>query len=187
MNLTDEGAMIRQLRKGDPKVMQEVYHRYKAEFITWMISQYSCQRLEALEIYHDSLLTISDQAKNGKFEVLRSSLKTYIYGVAKNKYREYLRKNKKNYLRPVGDIPDREDEVVDLSQQDSLALVEECLDSLGDPCKSILELYYFHEMSMQDISEQMNYKNRNTVKNMKYKCLLRLKDLFGEEWKRRMQ
>lgn len=179
--------MIRQLRKGDPKVMQEVYHRYKAEFITWMISQYSCQRLEALEIYHDSLLTMSNKAQNGKLDDLQSSLKTYIYGVAKNKYREYLRKNKKNHSLLVQEIPDRKDEVIDTSQEDSINLVEKCLESLGDPCKSILELYYYHEMSMQDISEQMRYKNRNTVKNMKYKCLLRLKELFGEEWRKRMQ
>ncbi len=179
--------MIRQLQKGDPKVMQEVYHRYKAEFITWMISKYSCQRQEALEIYHDSLLTMSDKAKDGKLDDLKSSLKTYIYGVAKNKYKEYLRKNKKSLLLSEREVPDRRDEVVDLPEQATLDLVAECLESLGDPCKSILELYYFHEMSMQEIGDQMRYKNRNTVKNMKYKCLLRLKELFGEEWKKRMQ
>ena len=62
-----------------------------------------------------------------------------------------------------------------------LNLAEQCLEKLGDPCKSMLELYYYNKMSMEEITITLNYKNANTAKNLKYKCMNRLKRLFEEE------
>jgi RNA polymerase sigma factor (sigma-70 family) len=65
--------------------------------------------------------------------------------------------------------------------EESLQLIETCLDRLGEPCKSLLELYYYHSMSMEEIAERMNYKNRFTSKNLKYKCINRLRRIYIEE------
>ena len=56
--------------------------------------------------------------------------------------------------------------------------VDNMLHNMGDPCKSILQLYYYKRFSMTEVCTQMGYKNSDTVKNQKYKCLKRLQKLL---------
>jgi len=52
---------------------------------------------------------------------------------------------------------------------------------LGEPGRTILELYYYHGKNMEEIAELLQYKNSATAKNLKYKSLLRLKKIVAEE------
>ena len=72
------------------------------------------------------------------------------------------------------------DEGPDEEVEEHIELAKSCLEKLGDPCKSILELFYYHKMSMEDIQQHAGYKNSATAKNIKYKCLRRLRKLFLE-------
>jgi len=54
------------------------------------------------------------------------------------------------------------------------------IDALSEPCKTILELFYFKGYTIEEISQIMGYKNKNTTKNMKYKCIMKVKKIvFG--------
>ena len=65
-----------------------------------------------------------------------------------------------------------------IEREATLVLVEQSLEQLGEPCKSLLELYYYDKMTMEDIAETLNYKNAATAKNLKYKCLNRLRKIY---------
>jgi hypothetical protein len=52
---------------------------------------------------------------------------------------------------------------------------------LGEPCKSLIESFYMHDKSMQDIVEIYQYTNTDNAKTQKYKCLNRLRKLFFNE------
>ena len=71
-----------------------------------------------------------------------------------------------------------ENEKVILEEQLSAALTS--LEFLGDPCKSLLQLYYYNDLSMENITSIMGYKNADTTKNQKYKCLRRLQNIYSE-------
>ncbi len=71
----------------------------------------------------------------------------------------------------------------DLYEQ-SLQVIESCLNRLGEPCRSLLQLYYYHGLSMEEIAVKMQHKNRLTSKNLKYKCVNRLRKLVNEEIKK---
>jgi len=55
------------------------------------------------------------------------------------------------------------------------------LEKLGQPCQRIVELFYFEKKNMTEISEALGYKNPDTAKNQKCKCMARLRKLFSEE------
>jgi hypothetical protein len=57
------------------------------------------------------------------------------------------------------------------------------MSSLGEPCKSLLEAYYLQKKSMLEIAGDFGYTNADNAKNQKYKCLMRLKKLFFEQYK----
>ena len=71
-----------------------------------------------------------------------------------------------------------------LIKEQQLECVEKGLEKLGEPGRTILELYYYHGKSMEEIAELLHYKNSATAKNIKYKCLLRLKKICHEEQKK---
>jgi DNA-directed RNA polymerase specialized sigma24 family protein len=73
----------------------------------------------------------------------------------------------------AGNDPESREELIELSKA--------CLLKLGDPCKQVLESYYYHRKSMQEIALWLGYKNEQTARNQKYKCLLRLREIFRQE------
>ncbi|MTI23147.1 sigma-70 family RNA polymerase sigma factor [Fulvivirga sp. RKSG066] len=64
--------------------------------------------------------------------------------------------------------------------EQQLENMENCLISLGHPCSEILKLFYYERKNMEEISINLGYKNADTVKNQKYKCLQRLRKLMKE-------
>ena len=72
-----------------------------------------------------------------------------------------------------------EDEVEKHNDRDlQFTKMESAMGLLGEPCKTIIEDFYMHEKSMQDICERFGYTNADNAKTQKYKCLQRLKKLF---------
>ena len=63
---------------------------------------------------------------------------------------------------------------MDFDRQEKIKIINECINSLGETCRKILQLYYFDKLSMQELAEQMGYANADTAKTKKYKCKLEL-------------
>jgi len=75
-----------------------------------------------------------------------------------------------------------EDEVEKQNDMDiQFSKMESALQLLGEPCKTIMEDFYIHNLSMQDICERFGYTNADNAKTQKYKCLQRLKKLFFQQ------
>jgi len=64
-----------------------------------------------------------------------------------------------------------------------LIIMENALNKIGEPCKSLLEAYYLQKKSMPEIAEFFGYTNADNAKTQKYKCLVRLKKIFFTQYK----
>jgi DNA-directed RNA polymerase specialized sigma24 family protein len=64
----------------------------------------------------------------------------------------------------------------------AFAIMDRALNSLGEPCKSLLEGYYLNKKDMQALAAEFGYTNSDNAKNQKYKCLMRLKKLFFAQY-----
>ena len=60
-----------------------------------------------------------------------------------------------------------------------IAAVRSALDRLGDPCRTLLILFYWEEASMEEIARQLGLANAATAKSKKYQCKEQLKRLIG--------
>ena len=63
------------------------------------------------------------------------------------------------------------------------AIMDRAMNSLGEPCKSLLEAFYMQKKGMQEIAGIFGYTNAENAKTQKYKCLVRLKKLFFTQYK----
>ncbi len=135
---------------------------------------------DAKDVYQEGIMVLYDRVKGGDFE-LNSKLKTYLYAVCR---RIWLKKLKQTQIKSY-DIADFEDVIevesdVELREERDKQFLQMkgALLSLGEPCKTIIEDFYIHNLSMQDICEKFGYTNADNAKTQKYKCLQRLKKLF---------
>jgi RNA polymerase sigma factor (sigma-70 family) len=72
-----------------------------------------------------------------------------------------------------------ENEMEDVEEKEQLfQQMAMALDELGEPCRSIIEGFYFNSQTMDEIRDKFGYTNTDNAKNQKYKCLQRLKKLF---------
>ena len=162
-------------------MLAELYESYRTEFLRW-IMKYRCTSEEAKDAYQFAVLTFYENIINGKLTLLSSSEKTYLFAIGKNKIMEMKRASGK-----LTEINDREENLPDISFDDDeqvdpnqLKRVALCLEKLGQPCVSLLKEFYYHCRSMEEIAKLLDYKNTDSAKNQKYKCLLRLRKLFNE-------
>jgi len=181
-----DAMVIEKIKSGDDRQLASIYEEYRSEFIFWITKHYHCSMDEAKDVYQFSILTFYENIISNRLVELKSSVKTYLFAIGKNKILE-KRKDDRRMVQivddPVLEVDELEKEEI-LEKETNLQLVEKCLEQLGDPCKSLLELYYYNRMSMEEITETLNYKNANTAKNLKYKCMNRLKRLFEDESKK---
>ena len=176
--------IINQLRSGDEQALARIYESYRNEFISWLINRYKCDVEQARDHYQFAVLKLYENVISGKLSELNSTLKTYLFAIGKNKVLE----SKKTATRFVDDslvTLKQEDEIEDLKEKENkLITIEKCLEKLGDPCQSLLKQFYFYKKSMDEIATSFNYNNRDTAKNLKFKCLQRLRKLVNEEYLR---
>ena len=174
---------IARIRSGGQKELGMIYAEYRDEFLGWISREYQCSSDDGKDIYQMTILIFHDNIKNGKLEHLVSSVKTYLFGIGKNIARETLRREKRyvpisqeKYLRET--LIDEPSGVVD---DDSFTIAKSALTKLGQPCQRLIELFYYEKKSMTEITHALSYKNPETAKNQKCKCMARLRKLFEQE------
>ena len=182
--------IIEEIKNGNNTQLAEIYKAYRSEFVGWASSHYQCGKEEARDIYQASIITLYDNIINEKLLQLNGSVKTYLFAIGKNKIMELRRSDKKfDLTREVQNIdvadPDSHQEESEKQQKEKqLKIVQHCLEKLGEPCRTMLELYYYHETGLDKLAEMLHYKNGDTVKNLKSRCLIRLRELVTQELKK---
>lgn len=139
---------------------------------------------DAKDIYQETIIVLYNKVKSGNFE-LSSKLKTYIYSVSRRLWLKRLTQMN----RYGGDLKEFEEHLpVDEADHEQHAdrdlqfgKMQAALAQLGEPCKTIMEDFYIHNRSMQEICERFGYTNADNAKTQKYKCLQRLKKLFFQQ------
>lgn len=171
--------LLESIAQGDLSGFEQAYLSYRDEFIVWANKNYYCDFEESRDVYQASVLQFYENVRSGKLTRLTSDLKTYLFAIGKNKIRE-LRDSGRRF-REMQDRYELEEDEDKEAKEIQLEQVDEALAKLGDPCKRLLELYYYYKKSLAEIVETLDYKNTDTVKNLKYKCLGRLRKLYRPE------
>ena len=171
---------VEKLKLDQNKALNDIYRIYRGDCVMWLQNQYSIREDEAIDVFQLSIIILYDSAMLGKVKSETTDVKSFLYGVARNKAYELLRQ-KKNIVLADEDhtlLTYLADEMPDHGTEDALNLAVKALEELGDPCKSIIQMYYYKNHSMEEITQNLGYKNADTTKNQKYKCLKRLQSIY---------
>jgi RNA polymerase sigma factor (sigma-70 family) len=156
-----------------------VYRSYFPMILKFIISN-SGDEDDARDVFQESLIVLYHKIKSGNFQ-LNSKLKTFIYSVCRRLWLKQLSRKGRStvYMKDFEEtIPIEDDLEYHVQRDKEFIQMGEALLLLGEPCRTIIEDFYIHDKSMQEICEKFGYTNADNAKTQKYKCLQRLKKLF---------
>ena len=174
---------IKAIKQDEDKALRQLYSQSREPCISWLIKNYKINSDDAIEIFQISVVILYENICSGKLKKLNSKVTTYLHAIARNKVYELRRRCVKvdhldntnfifsQYLVDESDIEDKK------TLESKIEICNKFLNQIGDPCKTLLQLFYFGNKNMSEITTEMGYKNADTTKNQKYKCLKRLQSM----------
>ena len=167
------------LRRREEKALGSVYKTY-FPMILHFVGQNNGTEQEAKDIYQEAIIVLYENAQQADF-VLTCKIKTYLYSVCRRLWLKRISEKGRfiGKLEEFESFVPLEDERAELDERErQFRLMQEALEQLGEPCRTIMEDFFIHNLSMQQITDKMGYTNADNAKNQKYKCLMRLKKIF---------
>lgn len=161
--------------------LKELYLKHRDEFVGWSIKSYNLTEQQSLDIYQEAVIICYENIIQGKIESLSSSMKTYLFAIGKNKCREFMRQRSSGENIRVLDEGVYETPSPNVYDEYYIKLVKKSVSLLGDKCRDILTKFYYYNFRINEIAEELDYKNEASAKNAKYKCMEKLKVLFQQE------
>ena len=183
-NLDQEKQLLEGLALKDGSVIEAIY-RDNYPMIQAFILNNNGNSDEARDIFQEAMIVIYEKAVSGTFE-LNCLLKTYLYSVCRRLWLKRLQQLQR-YVNLVENVEETvvvdEDLEIHDKHNANFIIMENAMNKIGEPCKSLLDAYYLQKKNMQEIAADFGYTNADNAKTQKYKCLVRLKKLFFAQYK----
>ena len=179
--IKDSHDVLNIIKSGDRKFLQQLYQQYRQEFGLWAVKRYSIDEDAIGEVYQRTFIALYYNIKNEKLTVLNSSIKTYLFAIGKNLIYDHFKFSKRS-AEPDGlmvNVEEVDNSILDqYEQSDMKETVKQLLEKIGEPCKTVLELFYFKHYSMDSIAVEMDYKSEQIAAKRKFICLKQLRALL---------
>ena len=179
MKADKETLLLRGLAENDRKAIETIY-KENYNMVQALVLKNNGSTDDAKDIFQEAMIVLFEKVKSEHFE-LNCQIGTYIYSVSRRLWLKRLMHHNRYLL-----VDDADHELVSADEEieeherlnTEFTLMEKALNSMGEPCKSLLESFYMQKKSMLEIAESFGYTNADNAKTQKYKCLTRLKKLF---------
>ncbi|MCH2034454.1 MAG: sigma-70 family RNA polymerase sigma factor [Tenacibaculum sp.] len=173
-------SLQEELRNGNRNSLKEVYVTYRSDFLKYAFT-YNISETDALDIYHDTIIAFNKSFVINKTVLEKSSVKTYLFGIGKNKIYNHFKKSKKVVL-----VKDQKEDGYDSISIESVEptieqiTLSNALEKISKSCKTLLRLFYFRNLDIEEILRVTDYKDANTISSHKSRCMKKLKELVGK-------
>ncbi|HWW02829.1 MAG TPA: sigma-70 family RNA polymerase sigma factor [Candidatus Acidoferrum sp.] len=187
----DEADLLARCRQGEAAAWDELFDRHYAvagRFVFQLGHDFSREDVE--EICQEVFLSVIRNLHNFHGG---SQFQTWLFRIAANKARDYRERQHAAKrgggqttvslhaedpetgltLDPPGTVPEPD---LALLGAERIGLVHQALRLLGEPCREIIELRYFGDLSYDEISQTLEL-NSKTVSSRLSKCLDRLEEI----------
>lgn len=172
-------------------IVREWYNRLRPEFLRRLTAKYSGLTLyDAENLYQDTFIAVQENLMRGRIKE-DTSWSSYIMTIGLNLASKEWRKigktdstdegfedenePKSRTARKVEDLlktlPDGDSETPLYKDPEAQSLLGDELIHTPEPCGSIIRLFYYEDMSMEEIAEEIGYKNATTAKAKKSQCM----------------
>ena len=144
-------ALVQKIASGDHSAMKQVYELHSGPLFHF-VKNWLADPHEASDIVHETMLEVWKRAD--RFEG-RSSLKSWIFSIARNKSIDKNRKSSRlSYTDEIPDMADDEANPMEamVVSQDA-AILKSCIANLSETHRRMIHLAFYEDLSYREISE----------------------------------
>lgn len=168
--------LIESIAAGDKLAMQVLYARHNVKVYRFVLRLVS-DACKAEDVVSEVFFEVWRQA--GRFE-RRCQAATWILAIAHFKALSVLRQRREETLdegvaETIADLADNPE--VAVQKKDDGALLRSCIEQLSPEHRAVIDLVYYHEMSVEEVAKILGVP-RNTVKTRMFYARKRISELF---------
>ena len=179
-----ERNQIRVLINAKPKEIRQLYMEHRDVFLSFG-KKFGLDYDDLADIYQESFIALRKHALHGNLDAVKSSLKTYLFGIGKFMIFDLLKEKQKTIV--YNSSIHQDDESIELipieKEKIELSIEQNLLRTnfikLGKKCQKLLTLFYSEGLTIDEIVEYTNYANGGVVRSQKSRCIKTLKDIIG--------
>jgi RNA polymerase sigma factor (sigma-70 family) len=169
----NEQEIIIGLRGRNLGIMEYLYQQYYPMILD-LIQKNGGTDEDASDIFQEGMIVVYEKVQDSTFE-WRSTVKTYLYAVCRNKWLMELRSKRNKATTTLDDNRDiSEDTSIqrDIIASERNELMRKHFKNLGKDCRQVLELF-FQSKSLREIGQIMKYSEAY-AKKKKFYCQQKL-------------
>lgn len=186
-NRLEDAELFVAIKQGQHKLLDELYIRHREAFLTYAQRQLYATEEDAADCFQDAVIAFYKNIVNGKLQELTCSTRTYLFAIGK---RLVYRKNQQRHREVTSDPDagiglgnDPADEL-DMSLLNRFeddhrkALLAGALAKMGDTCRELLTLFYYHRYPIESIQNSLSLSSPGATRIKKMRCLDKLKKIL---------
>jgi RNA polymerase sigma factor (sigma-70 family) len=178
--LINDARLLDGIRSGDEEALVTLYRRAEPQ-VRALITRNSGTPEDAQEVLQESLVILWERVRSGRYEHA-ARCETFVFATARNLWLRRLARKR----REIPALPDAEavaaadpDPLEAMIEDEQTRIVGNALTRLGEPCRTLLLLFYWEEAPMEEIARRLGFANAATAKSKKYQCKKALQALMG--------
>lgn len=174
--LHSDARVLDLIRKGNEEALVILFEENRRPIYSY-VTRNSGTADDAEDMLQESLVILWERVRSGRFEYA-AKLSTFIFATVKNLWSRRLAKQRREYPTELDPEihsdanPSALDAIIDA---ENVELVTKALARIGEQCRKLLTLYYWEELSMEEIAASLGFANAATAKAKKYQCKEALK------------
>ena len=157
--------------------MEEIYEQVFPA-VAKLVSSTGGSFDDAKDIFHDALVIFLERDSQNPVSVIKSD-KAYILGISKHLW---IKKNQENSHRIS--LSSTENKIIIPDDYFPTTNNKQLLNFLkiaGKRCLDLLRAFYFQQLQIKEIANNLGYSNEHSVSVQKYKCLEKVRNTVKEK------
>jgi RNA polymerase sigma factor (sigma-70 family) len=178
-----EKEHIQSLVATNPKEISKLYNENRVTFFGFG-KKYGLDYDDLSDIYQEAFIALRKHALTGKLDSVKSSLKTYLFGIGKFMIYDLLKEKKKTteYEPTVHVVYDSIEAISFNATHEELTLEQSLLRAnfkkLGKKCQEVLTLFYSRGLTIDEIVDFTDYTSGSVVRSQKSRCIKTLREMI---------
>lgn len=175
MHPISDQTLLVALKNEDNASFNLLYKSYLPSIKVYIVSNFG-NKEDAEDIFQEAIIVLLKKVREDDFE-LTSSLKTYLFAIAKNLWLKRLRDSKRitvdDFEKHLRESEAFEYEIINESSREEK--LHHWMAKITENCQRILKAIFFYKEPMGSLMQKMGWKNKHTAANQQYKCIQQVK------------
>jgi RNA polymerase sigma factor (sigma-70 family) len=183
---TESGSMLQSLAEGRMSVLDQLYDRYRNDFLRWAGSRFQLKnRDDLLDAWHDTMIMFYEQVRDKKLTHLTCDIKTYLFTIGYRRLIKLHKKTERIDLVDEIDVNINIDESINVLESEAMSerkqqLLMTVITELPEKSRQVLIYRFLEGKTVSEIKRVMGYASENAVSVTLSRGLKQLKELISQ-------